>query len=164
MSLEGENRVPRKRRTKNGLEPVMEKRKNSFKNYAYAGRPEAMKKLFPRMIKSIQNPDEYFSLISEGKLSDEKVIKIYGENLRKARKEHKNWPNCSLDIVSKSIGISYQNLSEIEKGKRTKIDRDILLLLSGFYHIPPETLLGIEDSSLIEPMLFFPKRNARMTT
>lgn len=172
----------RRTRRKNGdLLPVLIARKNEFADWAYAGRPESMLAVFPKLeedliaLKRIRDKrakchtdteheviptnnsayraaalDEYFTKIPEEIVHDARIAESYGINLKKLRMEHK----YTLKRVSQALQIEYQNLDDIEKGRRKKIDRDLLVLFSGFYHVCPEDLLGIQRVSKEAPAEF----------
>ena len=138
----------RKRRAEEDLLPLLQKRRNEFLSYAYVGDPEVMMSLFPNC--DFEREPDYFDRIQASVFNDPKVIKDYGIKLKELRTKM----NCTLQCVADYIGIDYQALFEIEKGKRKKIDRSRLLLLCAFYQRPPEVLLGLSDD-MKEPMQFF---------
>lgn len=122
----------RKRRSVKDLYPLLEKRKNTFYDYAYAGNPKTMVEIFKKNDgeederKFPENAeDEYFSRIASQTFKDSIIIKIYAENLLTARIKR----NFSQEKVAKLIGIDHDAISKIEGGTLKKIDRNILVLL-----------------------------------
>lgn len=118
---------------------IMESRKNTFLDYAYAGDKELMQKLFPDIaFEKINDDENYFKKIPDDTLEKLEVIKLYGRNLKKIRKEQQ----LSLEDVATPIGMSLEYLRQIEEGMPNKINRNDLLLLCGLYQVCPERLLG----------------------
>ena len=115
-----------------------------------------MRKIDPDFDQSMKLFQKYSILISEEKFRDPDTIKIYGENLILTRREI----GLTLQEVALELGLHYQNLSEIEAGKRKEIDRDILLLLSGIYHKRPEVLMGMKPLTK-DPMEFYSEASSK---
>lgn len=136
----------KKRRSANDLYPVLEKRRNTFYDYAYAGNPEIMVKLFKDKDhdkegkKSPKKVDgEYFFKIPMQIFDDPDIIRKYGEEVLNARTER----NFTQGKVAELFEIDHDAISKIEGGALKKIDRNILVLLCGLFRMPPEDLLGL---------------------
>lgn len=131
---------------------IMESRKNTFLDYAYAGDKDLMQKLFPDIaFEKISGDENYFKKIPDSTLTDTSVIKLYGLNLKKMRKEQ----HLSLENVATLIGMSLEYLRQIENGMPKKINRNDLLLLCGLYQVYPEKLLGQLAPQGKVPMKFY---------
>lgn len=150
VKIQKTKRAGRKRRTSADLLPILESRKNEFQDWCYAGNPETMRMIIPDFDKQMKVFEKLSFHIPDEKFCDPLTIKVYGENLRKARKGK----GFTRKEVVSVLSIHDQNLAEIEDGKRKEIDRDILLLLCGTYHQRPEVLMGMEPFGK-DPMDFF---------
>ena len=146
----------RKRRSAQSMKPILEANKTAYAPWAYAGDPQMMKDIFPDInLEMLQRDDNDISstggveLPSEELLYDPATICRFGENVGKFRMEQ----GFTLESLAKVVGITPQQLHEIEVGKRKKIDRNILVLLSGWLQVSPLILLGGEKSNLNDPFI-----------
>lgn len=151
----------RKRSSIQGVQTIMEPYKNVFQEWAYAGERATMQELFPESIQYWQQWEKhtgqaYFLKIPEAEFKNSETIKRYGENLKECR-EKRGW---TLKEAAGNIGISFQQLQQIEMGNRKRIHRNYLLLFCGVYRISPEALMGLSEVRGREPkraMVFYPE-------
>lgn len=132
----------RKRRSTFGVKELLIPYKNIISGWTFTGDKTTVQALFPdddprfylhkgkEGIKSLYIPDEVFF--------DQDTITQYGENLQKQRKD-RGW---TLKEVAEAVGITFQQLRQIELGKRKSINKNYLMLFCGFYHVPPAILLN----------------------
>ena len=100
---------------------------------------------------------DYLDRIPEEDFHNAEIIKAYGKNVSDLRSKE----GYTLEGLAEQIDIQFQALHQIEQGKRKKIDKNILKMLCGVFHMFPEELMGIAAPENRFPMEFYSELDAK---